>query len=842
MRDATVFGGIVAISLFALPPANAQDPVLRDVDVRSFLGEPLNLRIALAASTETVSSAICQSVIDGDRRENALRASDLILTMVELRNTRYLQVRSRTAFSEPVARFSLRIGCPGEPIVDREFTVLLDPPPFTALPVSPLSATSVAPAEGKAATAGPAKTGAPTVRLQPVVPASGTWTVYAGDTITKLAKGIHPRNRARQRQYIAVLRDLNPALAKVGEGEPLTPGSQLALPDLLTLSGIMPRVAVVAPPARSPASTAAPAAAKKAPAKASVTEKTSPRTAPKSPTTPAAASPAPIKAATAPAEPTAAPPAASKSTPAVVAPAKPAPAAKTAARSEGFQLRLSNADIDLSRSRNVTEEQRRVLREKLLMLDADDQLSALLSLRNTVKQLEQRINDMQLKLATAPATASLAPAPVQKVAPSPVPAVVPAVPAATSPKVPVVAPPAALAAPPPATSTPPSPAIAAAPSTAPPPPAAPAPKPVTTPPPADRPAPAQPAPVETAASDTSLLVGGGVVVGLLLLMAAWMWSRRGKERARDSVMPAAVADGEAVETPAALPRRKRQANARDSGFSDWAEQQVEDTSAAEQTAREAFTRTTRTVANDVAEFENVDVTSGSAAVETMTPAHHQIDAPVIFDDTPAQFEVDSRPATTVDFLVGMDEKLPEDRVRRLQYMHERYPELKTNTVSIDDADSVINAARFYYEEADKGNGRDKASELLTFAVEERPQEIRYWLAQFEIFRLENMVAEFTAMAGKFHVLFSHTPAWPKVRHIGHELDPGSPLFAAGGSPLLAGETRFDPIAENWLNAPMDFTSEALMSDLRLALLDDNGVSRADFESITARLSASAGAA
>ena len=186
----------------------------------------------------------------------------------------------------------------------------------------------------------------------------------------------------------------------------------------------------------------------------------------------------------------------------------------------------------------------------------------------------------------------------------------------------------------------------------------------------------------------------------------------------------------------------------------------------------------------------------------------------------------------------MDEQLPEDRVRRLQYMHERYPELESNTVSIDDADSVINTARLYYDEADTA-GHDKASELLTFAVEERPQEIRFWLAQFEIFRLENMVEEFTELAGKFHVLFSHTPAWPKVRHIGHELAPGNPLFAASGSPLLAGETRFDPIAENWLNAPMDFTSDALMSDLRLALLDDHGVDRADFDSITARLSVTA---
>jgi hypothetical protein len=169
-------------------------------------------------------------------------------------------------------------------------------------------------------------------------------------------------------------------------------------------------------------------------------------------------------------------------------------------------------------------------------------------------------------------------------------------------------------------------------------------------------------------------------------------------------------------------------------------------------------------------------------------------------------------------------------------MYERYPELMTHTVSIDDADSVINAARLYYEE----DQRDKACELLTFGVEERPQETRFWLAQFEIFRLENMAGAFAELASKFHVLFGHTDAWPKVRHIGHELDPTNTLFAAAGREALAGEMHFDPVAENWLNAPIDFTSDALITELRLALFDDHGVDRRDFELITARLAAGAG--
>ena len=831
MRDATVLAGLAGIVFstgLAMRPAQAQDPVLRDVEVRSFLGEPLNLRIALAASTETAGNAICQAVIDSDSRENALRSSDLMLTMVELRDTRYLQVRSRSAYLEPIARFSLRIGCPGEPIVDREFTVLLDPPPFTALVVSPAATAATIDSSGIASA--PDKSARKPPRAKPVVPPSGVWTVYEGDTVTRLAKGIHPKNRARRQQYITVLRELNPHLAAIADDAPLAPGTQLALPDLLTLSGIMPRaVASANAPSGTPRPPAPPAAAKRPPA----AEKSVAKPVQKAAPTPAAAVPAPPKTA----EPRSAPPAEPKATPpARPEPAKPSPSVKAAPRVNGFQLRLSGSEMDLTRSRNVTDEQRRALREKQLMLDSDDQLAAFLSLRNTVKQLEQRLNVLQLKMATATAIPAKAPATVTP-ATAPAPAL-PAAPASAT-----VAAPAATS----PTAKPPSPAqepAAAAPvavqTPSQPPSTAPAAVTVT-PPTTSAPAPAA-APEKTAQPEPSLAdtmagylpsswVTGGIVAGLFALLAAWAWLRReGKSAQRpDSVMPPERKSGaqpiESMPGPVAQ-STSTTSSPRDPVFSNRANEPV----------GEEYMQTSRREAVDF-DVAFADSPPAPDSPPEMTHAHHQVDAPVVFDDTPARYEVDSRPATTVDFLIGMDEKLPEDRVRRLQYMRGRYPELQANTISIDDADGVINAARLYYDDADKGNGRDKACELLTFAVEERPQEIRFWLAQFEIFRLENMAAEFTAMASKFHVLFSHTPAWPKVRHIGHELDPGNPLFAASGGTLLAGETRFDPIAENWLNAPMDFTSDALMSDLRLALLDAYGVSRTDFESITARLSA-----
>jgi hypothetical protein len=49
-------------------------------------------------------------------------------------------------------------------------------------------------------------------------------------------------------------------------------------------------------------------------------------------------------------------------------------------------------------------------------------------------------------------------------------------------------------------------------------------------------------------------------------------------------------------------------------------------------------------------------------------------------------------------------------------------------------------------------------------------------------------------------------------------------FEAGAPPA---PVAFDPAAENWLHAPMDFENEILMGDLRRALMDEAKVADAD---------------
>ncbi|MBL0125172.1 MAG: hypothetical protein IPP88_21555 [Betaproteobacteria bacterium] len=70
--------------------------------------------------------------------------------------------------------------------------------------------------------------------------------------------------------------------------------------------------------------------------------------------------------------------------------------------------------------------------------------------------------------------------------------------------------------------------------------------------------------------------------------------------------------------------------------------------------------------DELTEIWQADMAAGRGTVGARIDTHHQVDAPVVFDDTPASYELDANTATAVDFLVGMDEKLPEDRVRRLQ--------------------------------------------------------------------------------------------------------------------------------------------------------------------------------
>jgi pilus assembly protein FimV len=155
---------------------------------------------------------------------------------------------------------------------------------------------------------------------------------------------------------------------------------------------------------------------------------------------------------------------------------------------------------------------------------------------------------------------------------------------------------------------------------------------------------------------------------------------------------------------------------------------------------------------------------------------------------------------------------------KLAYLRERFPEIAQGSLRLDKPDSLIHAARLYYQE---DNNSAKATELLEYAIGEYPHEVRPWLALFEIYRLENRTADFSSLAQRFKTKFEQGGYWPKVQGIGRQLDAGNPLYAA--TEYQADEfdpdtATISPEAENWLNTPLDFTQDLLGGELRNALM------------------------
>ena len=593
-----------------------------------------------------------------------------------------------------------------------------------------------------------------------------------GETLEGIAAKVHPNNAEARRRYLASLRDLNPELAARGDREPIPAGTPIALADL---RGPAPRPRVAPRGLPPPAAVETPLP---------------------SPTVAAApATPAPSATAEAPASaPPPAPPARPRSErkatqrPKVAenesapAPAR-APRSAPARSNSGFSLKLSSREMDLTRSGQVDDRTRAQLRERLTILDADDQVAAMLQMRNSLKQLESRVADMQLKLdslsslPTRPQAAKSEPAKVE--APKIDPPTVEAKPEPAKVEPPKVdAPEVAKPADAPKADAEPAkvePPVVAQPDAA----TAPKPAPRTVPPP-------------DTALPSWLWSVVGVLLGLAVLIAIW------------------------------LRRRNRDAHA----AGEWADQPDEEEVAVDERVERHDDRTVTLAAHDDELNQSMDSAPRLAPPRT-SPRAPASAAPSDHIEIAAEV----RPEMDSDALLST--RLQDDSSGlRKRYLQERFPEVQNGTIVLEDPASVVKGARLFYEDG----ALTRAVELLQFAIEDNPGEVRPWLALFEIFRLERLTGQFAELADRFKLGFGKTEYWRKVQFFGREIDPGNALYkdeplnsletigprearklAAGLSTVSTG-SNVDPVAENWLNAPMDFQNEVLANELRMSLM------------------------
>lgn len=772
---------LIALLGLPLPLAAA---ALGDIAVRSYLGEPLRARVNLIASPDEEVLNLCYGVVSA-HDIHAINPNYRV-TLTDTRTSRFLTIEGRDAQAEPVVSLKLRAGCPDQSHTIREYSVALDPRPRDV----PQPAPAIAPAPAPAPTVVVAAPAPVTV-----VSTEPYWVVRAGDSARTIAQGIYPKSRARQSAYIAALKAQNPEIAGIPDQDSLPEGLPLAMPNLKTLSGVAAR-AEAPRRAREPGAPREPRAA------------------------------APQRAAASASAPAARPERNSTST-AELKPPKSAPLPTTS--DEGFRLKLSAAGVDVTRSAGVSEEARAKLREKLLLLDTDDHVAQLLSLRNTMRQMEARLVSLQTKLG-APAealaiTASVSqPAAKAETVVAEPPRVTPVLAPAASPTPPAVveasAPPPA-SAPAPVVAKPETPAKAATPDD---------PNAGLRRIPAVKPPPSA---VERFLGDpigalTSTVGLSALGVGLLTALGGGLWWRSRRARPYDPGRENAL-----------ISEARRQASSRQGAaaenFDHWAEEEKSAiaqlrgsaVTAANTQSPEAPRRVlddTQTLLRKRAAAENVGATSSNDFSATLV-----LEPPS--ESTPAVMDVDlDAGSNRVDLRLDGDEPAKPDRSQRLKYMEERYPELAAKSASVEDPTSLINLARTYFREG----YRVKACELLTWGIEERPQEIRFWLAQFEIFRLENLVPAFNTLAQKFQVLFGFDEAWAKVQHVGSVLDPTDELYHRNlDDPYPT--ARFDPLVDNWLNAPNESAIEPLSPEPP-RLFGDALLTPQNIENISMRLS------
>jgi hypothetical protein len=236
---------------------------------------------------------------------------------------------------------------------------------------------------------------------------------------------------------------------------------------------------------------------------------------------------------------------------------------------------------------------------------------------------------------------------------------------------------------------------------------------------------------------------------------------------------------------------------------------------------------------ETARYDEEELPLAAPVDEPIVVADEFSEEPMLAEEPPAPAQA---PRRELDSDVDLPTRLPDtnsDDLRR-RYIEERFPEIGKGAIVLDDPASVIKGARLFYEDG----ALARAVELLHYAIERKPEEVRTWLALFEIFRLERLSGEFAELARRFREHHGKGEYWRKVQFFGREIDPGNELYkqpavntfeTIGPSQArrLAAEASFDPVAENWLGMPMDFQNEVLANELRQALMSGAGISEAD---------------
>jgi pilus assembly protein FimV len=249
---------------------------LGDLSLQSYLGKPLQAEVALSHMGDlTVDQLKVQ--IGSEADYNALGVeynylhSRLKIEPFIKNGQNYVRISTTEPISEPYLDFVLNLRWPQGQVV-REFTVLLDPAPVTAVASQPAPVADDMPIAAQSPTK-VARRQVATMRTAPVErrESGGGYVTRRGDSLWRLAAKLRPSAAVSVEQMMAALLAANPDAFINGEAARLKEAAtiDIAAAERIAANGVAPlSVPAVAVASAEPPKEAQPAVLDKAPAPA----------------------------------------------------------------------------------------------------------------------------------------------------------------------------------------------------------------------------------------------------------------------------------------------------------------------------------------------------------------------------------------------------------------------------------------------------------------------------------------------------------------------------------------------------------------------------------------------
>ncbi len=222
MNLRTILGGLT-LSLVAV---NAYAVIsIGNLSVQSFRGESLKSNIELQADAGEVITPQCLSLgkPDAEAENNLPYLTDAMVTLDTRSGRQVISITTSQPISDNGFNLLLKVQCPGQLQVSRDFTVQLGTRTGNVLTV---------PAQPE--------TASPETTLLASQPKGGGiyWSMRPGDTLAGIAQKIYPKEPFYQNKLVWAIVQYNPQVFPNGQPQEPPTGTVIIIPDLRSVPAV----------------------------------------------------------------------------------------------------------------------------------------------------------------------------------------------------------------------------------------------------------------------------------------------------------------------------------------------------------------------------------------------------------------------------------------------------------------------------------------------------------------------------------------------------------------------------------------------------------------------------